>query len=684
MKPHPWFESPTGVVVMSHHGRVSRKAREGTVAAMVAAYDLGYRWFQIDVVPIKDDLISMHAVFGRRIGFRRRTLEQVRARIPYVSTLRELLDHPGMPEARWNIEVKTRTALPVLISELKHSKALSRVMVSAPAHPGIVREVRETFGSLVAVSAPLMHGGVFGRAFTSPRIDHDGMQVYRPFGRRARRVHGTGPTRVQSWTIHKPDHLQACIADTCDPVVRDSDVATRERLRALGVWPEFDEPEIQPPPEIEVPPEFQPPPEIEAPPEFQPPPEIEVLMLGGGGWRGAFGSIGSLAYLVSTDRWRHVRHVVGLSGGSFVIGAMGAHDVDDDRPWPLLASLTKDVIGLRWWMYGAIAGLALPVAAVALLVWWWVPMLLMVPTILLYLSRQVISVEWRWMMKRLFHDSGPRAEGKRRYVVCATGRSSARPHFFVTGDLTELQADGSRRGEDWGRVVPAGWTWTDAVVSSTALPWVNGYRTETDRRLGRAGRGEVLIDGGVVGIFGRQWFDRALLGTSAGDSKRTLAIDTGRKLRTGGRLIERITSLSTVGLLSRWVQIALDASFRKEIERADRAENEATSGRVVMNLVRVAETDEGDHHEDEALWHEVARRLEHGRCIVRRFGLTGLSTRNCLTTVVVAVVACLVDIEGIAELDAVDDQLRDIDQRLHEIGERLGVGPNLAMIWAEL
>ncbi len=717
MKPHPWFESPTGVVIMSHHGRVSRKDRAGTVGAMVAAYRLGYRWFQIDVVPIKDDLISLHAVLGRRPGFRRLTHEQAKEALGYpVSTLRELLDHSEMPDARWNIEVKSRTALPALIKELKRSMALDRVMVSAPVHPRIVREVRETFGDLVAVSAPVNHGGIFGRTFTLPKLDPDGMQVHRWFGQRARRVHGNGPTRVQSWTIGKPEHLEACIAAACDPVVKNSDVETRERLRQMGKWPELDRSEMRgwgapaapdqdarvarrpPTPEHPATEQAVPtgavsdqvtgPTPDPLPPDRLPPdrlsPEIEVLMLGGGGWRGAFGSIGSLAYLESTGRWRHVRHVVGLSGGSFVAGALGAKGVDDDQPWSTLARLTREMVGLKWRMRAAMAGLVLPFAVVAALVWWWTPMLLLAPTILLYLSRLVISIGWRRMLKRLFDDAGPRDEGRRRYVVCATGRSSARPHFFVTGDLERLQTDSSRKGEDWGRVVPAGWTWTDAVVSSTALPWVNGYRTVTDRAKGRAGKGEVLIDGGVVGIFGRQWFDQALLGTSPGDSKRTLAIDTGRKHRTGGRLTETITSLSTVGLLSRWVQIALDASFRKEIERADRAENEATSGRVVMNLVRVAETDVGDHHDQEARWHEVVRRLEHGRCIVRRFGLVGLSERNCLTTVTVAVVACIVDIEGFASAEHVQQQLRDIEERLREIGAHLEVGDALAAIWEDL
>jgi hypothetical protein len=165
-----------------------------------------------------------------------------------------------------------------------------------------------------------------------------------------------------------------------------------------------------------------------------------------------------------------------------------------------------------------------------------------------------------------------------------------------------------------------------------------------------------------------------LLGTSTGDSLRTLAIDTGRKHRASGRLVERATSLFTVGLLSRWVQIALDASFRKEIERASRAEEVDGS---LMNLVRVAETDAADHHDIRAMRDEALRRLEHGRCIVRRFGLMGLSRRNCLVTIVVSVAACMFDLE------TDPDELR-VRERLLSVGRDLGVGDELAELWDSL
>ena len=241
MTPHPWFASTTDVVVMSHHGRVSARAREGSLPAIREAYRAGYRWFQIDVVPVKDDLVSLHAVFGRRPGFRRMTRDQVSAKLGYtVPTLAEILDDREMLDARWNIEVKSRAALPRLIEVLKTTKAVSRVMVSAPMHRSIVREVRETFGTLVAVAAPVPHGGVFGRLVTTPKIEHDSMQVFRWFGRGAGARHGLGPTKVQSWTIDDVAQLDACLEAGCHPVVKNSDDANARAPRtgaALAAGP---------------------------------------------------------------------------------------------------------------------------------------------------------------------------------------------------------------------------------------------------------------------------------------------------------------------------------------------------------------------------------------------------------------------------------------------------------------
>lgn len=673
-EPHPWFRSTTGSVVMSHHGRIRRSERPGSLDAIKGAYAAGFRWFQIDVVPIDGDLVSLHAVFGRRWGFGRMTLAQVRAKLGYdVPTLSQLLDDPELRDARWNVEVKSRAALPALIATLKRTEAVSRVMVSAPMHRSVIREVRETFGTLVAVTAPVHHGGTFGRRFLSPKLEHDGLQVHRWFAVPAQRRHGRGRVRVQSWTIDGLDQLDACLDAGCHPVVRRSDDEVRRHLATQDRWPT-------------VPTAWKRFPGRQQLRRVPPRPKaadrpIEVVLLGGGGWRGAFGSIGTVAYLHTRGWWTDVRHVVGISGGSFVAGVLGAADVDDTDPTPALAGLASRMMRLRTRMWGAAALAVVPPVGVAAAVavaapgWW----LVAVPTTVLFWVRVAISRSWVAMLRSLFGRGVPQTSGPRRYVVCATGRSSARPHFFVAGDLRDLEQPvpglDAATSDPWGRIVPTGWDWTDAVSSSTALPWVNGFRTEPDPTLGDAGRAERLIDGGVVGIFGRQWFDRTLLGTSPGDRMRTLAVDTGRRHRTSGRLVERAMGLFTVGLMSRWVQIALDASFRKEIERASRAEAEVGPDAVpMMNLVRVAETDVADHHDIRAMKNEALRRLEHGRCIVRRFGLMGLSRRNCLVTIVVAVVACMFDLEH-------DPSEDDVRERLLQVGGSLGLDTELAEIW---
>jgi len=318
----------------------------------------------------------------------------------------------------------------------------------------------------------------------------------------------------------------------------------------------------------------------------------------------------------------------------------------------------------------------------------WAP-LVVFPPALLFAERKMLSRMWRGILGRLYDDAVPRTDGTRRYVVCATGRATARPHFFVAGP----PLDAATRPSSFGRIVPPGWTWTDAVLSATALPWVDGYSTPAVPADGDDGRGERLIDGGVVGIFGKQWFDSQLFGSVPApsgdqgrdqdqdqdhDQQRTLVIDTGRVHRAGGRFTERLVDLSTVWLMSRWVQIGLDGAFRKEIERVTRAEHNTPEGHEpTMFLVRVAETDDGDQHELGAKRDEVLRRLQHGRAIVRRFGLTGLSRRNCLTTVVVAVAACMADIEH-------EPDEQRVAECLERVGELLEVGDELRRIWDAL
>lgn len=658
---HPWFRSTTGVVVMSHHGLEANGVEPGSLDAYLAAYELGYRWFQVDVVPIRDDLISHHAIFGRRRGFTRLSLAEARERLGYaVPTLSELLVHPGLADARWNVEIKSRAGVRALVRTLRDTPSRAPVMVSAPMHGSIAREVRDAFGQKVAVAAPWMYGGAFGIALRHAAHPFNTWQVHRFLAARAKRHLEAGVVCVQSWTIGTPGQTDACLADGCQPIVGEELVQVRDHLLATGRWPEV--PAFMQSTTVSdgVVPEEPLSDEAATPDGDHPKLPITRLMLGGGGWRGAYGSIGAVMYLDVTERWTLVDEVVAISGGSFVAGALATVGVDDQHPGTRLGELAEQVLALRGRLYrsGATLGVLLPI------VWF--------PPAAFVAARRMLTGHWRRALPHVVGQATATTDGPRRYVICAAGLESARAHFYVSGNPA------TARVPDWGVLVPQGWRICDAVQSSTALPWVDGARTHdiTGSGAPHVDRGEVLVDGGVLGIFGTQFHDQPPWLPAQADDARTLVLDAGRAHRRGGRWGARVLGLSTVMLLARWIQLTLDAALRREVERASLPDDGDGPARMT-HLVRVAESDDGDRHAMLALFSEPHRRLEHGRRVVQRFGLLGLSPRNAHTTIVVAVAGCALDIEATPSVASIRAQLV-------EIGARLGMGDALAEVWDDL
>jgi hypothetical protein len=654
---HPWFRSTTGVVVMSHHGLEGPDAPVGSLAAYLAAYELGYRWFQVDVVPIRDDLISHHAVFGTKRGFTSLTLAEARARLGYdVPTLAELLVHPGLVDARWNVEIKSRRGVRALVRTLRDTTSRAPVMVSAPMHFSIARDIRDAFGEKVAGAAPWMFGGALGIPLRHATKPFHTWQVHRFLAARARRHLDAGVVSVQSWTIGTPAQADACLAAGCHPIVGEELVQVRDHLRAAGVWPEvprFLQQDAVPPVE---------PTEAPAGPAVVDHPTIPItrVLLGGGGWRGAFGSIGAVMYLRETGRWAFVDEVVAISGGSFVAGALGTDGVVDTDPAVALGDLAERLLALRWRLYRAGASLAVLVPAVVF------------PPALLFGARRLLTWHWRRALPRVVGSGAPRGEGGRRYVICAAGLESARAHFYVSGGR------GTATVPDWGSLVPDGWRIDEAVRSSTALPWVDGSRTPDRSGAGSpfVDRGEVLVDGGVLGIFGSQFHEQPPWLPGTADTARTLVVDAGRAHRRGSRWGARLLGLSTVMMLARWIQLTLDAALRREVARASLPDDGDGPARMT-HLVRVAETDDGDRQAMLALFSEPHRRIEHGRRVVQRFGLFGMNAANAHTTIVVSVAACAVDLEA-------EPTVASIRAQLVHIGEALGLGSALAEVWDDL
>lgn len=657
---HPWFRSTTGVVVMSHHGLEAPGVEPGSLEAYLGAYALGYRWFQVDVIPIRDDLISHHAVFGTKRGFSDLTLEEAQERLGYeVPTLAQLLVHPGLTDARWNVEIKSRAGVRALVRTLRDTTSRAPVMVSAPMHFSIAREIRDAFGERVAGAAPWMYGGALGLPLRHATKPFHTWQVHRFLAARARRHLDAGVVSVQSWTIGTPKQADACLAAGCQPIVGERLLEVRDHLQATGHWPEVpaflqqDAVPVEDPVAIAA---AMPATEVIDEPNLA----ITRVLLGGGGWRGAFGSIGAVMYLHDTDQWARVDEVVAISGGSFVAGALGTDGSADDDPGEVLGQLARRLLGLRWRLYRAGASL---VAVAPFIVF---------PPVLFWGARRLLTWHWRRALPRVVGSGAPRGRGGRRYVICAAGLESAKAHFYVSGGRDTATVP------EWGSLVPDGWRIDQAVRSSTALPWVDGSRTPDRSGAGSpfVDRGEKLVDGGVLGIFGSQFHEQPPWLPGPPDAARTLVVDAGRAHRRGSRWGARLLGLSTVMMLARWIQLTLDAALRREVARASLPDDGDGPARMT-HLVRVAETDEGDRQAMLALFSDPHRRIEHGRRVVQRFGLFGMNQANAHTTIVVAVAACAVDLEA-------EPTVASIGAQLLRIGESLGMGSSLAEVWDDL
>ncbi len=627
-----WFASTTGTVVISHHGA---DEPAGTLGAYRTAYDRGYRWFQADLLAVKDDVLVAHAIFGRRRGFDQLTVAQARAKLGHdAPTLSELLDDAHMPVARWNVELKHPSALPHLLTMLVGDPALrSRVLVSAPFHRSIGDAVRKALGTAVPVAAPWVGGGTFGVELITPSVPYDCVQVHRWFARRARRRLGDRPVHV--WTIRTRRQLRAALRRGQHPIVQHSDAEARRWYESLRAWPK--------------------PLDVVAsggggaPDGAAPSWEITQVFLGGGGWRGAFGSIGTIAFLDHDGRWPAVRDVVAISGGSFITALLASAGPAGASPTPVLADAVARLLSMAGpmrWRAATLAGL--------------LPLVLVPPAwpVLLIGARALLSWQWRILLGATFPEA-PRSDGERRYIVCAAGRESAARYSFVaTSDPLQTPMITTR-------IVPPGWTIVDAIASSTALPWVTGYRTPdtpNESQPGGVERGERLVDGGILGIFGTQTFDVDPL-TSVGDDQRALVLDAGRIHRRGSRVVERVTSLSTVALMGRWVQIGLDGSFRRSVREALDNPPPPTEEPLPVHLIRIAEADPAD-----PFWFEpggpVMDRIAPGRKLVHGVGLTGLTKENAVAIIVVAFATTAIDLRPTISVAEVGSALADVGPQL--------------------
>ncbi len=691
---HWWFQSTTGLAVMSHNGSASRSGQLGTVTAFHTAYDQGYRWFQVDALPSKAGLISRHAIFGRKWGYDKKDREAIAQALPDVPTLHELLTDPKMGDAYWNIEMKSAKgtdSLLRLFSVLKHEgKDLSTMMLSSPMRPGVLKAVAAKFPE-VALAAPVVHGGVFGVRFlgsrraTTPKGAYDCQQCFYRFVRSARTT-GRRPLR-QAWTIGNTKTLDKALTAKAQPIVDSRTLTIRRRL------------------------------DDEAPPIIgksrTPDPttmKVDVLALGGGGWRGAFGGIGAVMYFDDAGEWQNIKDVVGISGGSFAVAALSGRPegmdpkAADEAPEVTPTDAMKQLLDrlsvasrrtARIITVGAVLAILLAIAVRAIAMMWWdsnralaVVFVALVVLSSSFLARLFASVRWTSIVKMVYGKQMMRAKrgpSGRSFAIGATGLND--------GTLYSFTSDPDAEKEMWLKdrtlATPLGRRQLAyAVVRATSLPG-----------LGQLGVGKIypnckhagtrhsktcewvpdkLVDGGLSGIFGRQLV--RVKPHDASVEPLVVIVDAGRTLvvNNDGTLKDRLTGMgeraSALVLLARWLKVSLEVGYRDELKRVE-------DGRVAdgfrYRLVRLAEEEMHPGRDEEGFSrrrNNDLNRLYVLRDVVHSFSLLKSSKTNSNRAIVVAIAACALEREYEPDLDHI----------LERIGQRLGRGHDLADVWREI
>ena len=170
----------------------------------------------------------------------RRTLVNGTDPIP---TLAELFD--SFPEACFNIDCKSDTALAPLIRDMRSTGLLDRVCIGSFSDRRL-RAVREAFGAKVCTSAgPREVVAITVGATRGVRQD-DGphcLQIPRNQGpinlateRFVERAHRNG-LRVHYWTIDVPIAMNHLIDVGADGIMTDQPATLRDVLHARSLWP---------------------------------------------------------------------------------------------------------------------------------------------------------------------------------------------------------------------------------------------------------------------------------------------------------------------------------------------------------------------------------------------------------------------------------------------------------------
>jgi glycerophosphoryl diester phosphodiesterase len=252
----PYLDDPAGVIAFAHRGGARHPeipGIENTLAAFEHAVALGYTYLETDVHATSDGvLLAFHDPHLDRVTDLRGVIYEQ----PYVDVaaaviagqhsiprLEDLMEH--FPQARFNIDIKSRGANEPLARLIERTGAYDRVLIGS-FDEAVIRTFRRRLTRPVATASGPVAVAAMRFGPRVPRLLHDGgvaMQVpHRYRGRLTmitpgfvRRAHRAG-RHVHAWTIDDPAEMHTLLDMGVDGIFTDRTDVLREVLVERGEW----------------------------------------------------------------------------------------------------------------------------------------------------------------------------------------------------------------------------------------------------------------------------------------------------------------------------------------------------------------------------------------------------------------------------------------------------------------
>lgn len=250
-------DQPGAVLAFAHRGGARHPdlvGLENTLVAFEHAVRLGYTYLETDVhassdavlLAFHDDVLdrvtsSVGSIVEKAYVDLHTTLIGDRERIPRMA---DLLEH--LPEARWNIDLKSDTAVRLLADLVERTGAHDRVCVGAFTERRL-RDFRRLVSRPVATSYGPVGVGLsrFAPGRLAARVlaaRGDALQVpHRTRGVRivtaelVARAHAAGKP-VHVWVVDEPDEMAVLLDLGVDGLMTDRTDLLRDVLIARGQW----------------------------------------------------------------------------------------------------------------------------------------------------------------------------------------------------------------------------------------------------------------------------------------------------------------------------------------------------------------------------------------------------------------------------------------------------------------